>query len=331
VTSEAELEQQAQRSDPEAQLALGRLLLTGPRASVDGARGVRLVEQAGRAGHPEANAALALFDAMGVSGPADWGRAFGRLQLAADQGSANAHAQLRLLAQASGPVPGTDAPGGLTSSELRQRVDIGSLLHPGERHELSRSPRVWTIDRFASPPECQWIIDRARDRLRAASVISPGSGADIHAGVRTNSKAEFQLLDMDVTIEAVRARISAAVGVPLPGFEPTQVLHYAPGEQFHPHVDYFDPANPAYREQLGRGQRIATFLIYLNEGFEGGETEFVDAGLKFRGNIGAAIFWANVDAHGRTDTASRHAGLPPRSGEKWILSQWIRDRAGQAR
>lgn len=329
MTSEAELEQRAHRNDPEAQLKLGRLLLTGPRAAVDGPRGVHWIEQAGHAGHAEATAIVALFDAMGMSAPGDWGCAFDRLQLAADRGSASADAQLRILAQASGPGIGIDE--ALSPSDLRQRVNIGSLLRHGERRELSRSPRVWTIANFASPLECQWIIDRARERLRRAIVISPGSGADIHASARTNSSAEFQLLDMDVVIESVRARVSAAVGVPLPGFEPTQVLHYGPGEEFHSHVDYFDPANPAYRKQLARGQRIATFLIYLNEGFEGGETQFVDAGLAFRGKTGDAIFWANTNSHGLPDTASRHAGLPPTSGEKWILSQWIRDRAAQGR
>jgi len=36
---------------------------------------------------------------------------------------------------------------------------------------------------------------------------------------------------------------------------------------------------------------------------------------------------ANVGTDGEPDLASVHTGRPPSSGEKWILSQWIRDRA----
>jgi hypothetical protein len=40
--------------------------------------------------------------------------------------------------------------------------------------------------------------------------------------------------------------------------------------------------------------------------------------------LGDAIYWANVDDSGRPDRLTRHAGLPPTSGEKWIFSQWLR-------
>ncbi len=54
------------------------------------------------------------------------------------------------------------------------------------------------------------------------------------------------------------------------------------------------------RETLAAfGQRIATFLIYLNEGYEGGETSFPRIGLNYRAEQGDALFFANVDARRR--------------------------------
>ena len=109
-------------------------------------------------------------------------------------------------------------------------------------------------------------------------------------------------------------------------FEPSQLLHYSVGESFKPHCDFLDPANPAYRDELARfGQRIATFLIYLNEEYEGGETSFPEVGLDYRANEGDALFFANVTRDGRPDRKTLHAGLPPIAGEKWVYSQWIRD------
>jgi prolyl 4-hydroxylase len=161
-------------------------------------------------------------------------------------------------------------------------------------------------------------------------VISPATGGHMLNIGRTNRSTDFQIPDMDLVIEIVRSRISAATGLPLPLFEPTQILHYTRGQEFRPHYDFFDNTNAVYRDELRRGQRVVTFLLYLNEGFGGGETDFPDAGLKYKGATGDAVFWPNVDARGDPEPLTRHAGLPPTSGEKWILSQWIRG-PGQTR
>src|SRR5689334_18536072 len=110
--------------------------------------------------------------------------------------------------------------------------------------------------------------------------------------------------------------------------ELTKVLHYQPGQQFDPHYDFIDPEVPGYAGELAaRGQRLATFLLYLNDDYEGGETAFPQLGLKHKGRRGAALLFANVDRNNAPDRRTLHAGLPPASGEKWLLSQWLRDRA----
>ena len=69
---------------------------------------------------------------------------------------------------------------------------------------------------------------------------------------------------------------------------------------------------------------MLTLLVYLNDGYDGGETEFPDLGLRVRGAPGDALLFASVDAAGAPCPAARHAGLPVRSGEKFLLSKWIR-------
>jgi hypothetical protein len=324
VTSEAELEKAARSGNADAQLALGRLLLAGSRAATDGDRGVDLIQQAATGGNGDATALAALFRAMGVSGPPNWPAAFDLLQLAAERGSSGAQRQLQILAD------NWETESGASWSDLRARIDPKRLFHRTDRKILSKSPRVATIERFASPGECAWLIERASTRLGPAGVMDAATGSDTYARARTNSATSFQLIDMDVVLEVIRARISASISAPLPWFEVTQILHYSVGQEFRPHFDCIDPDNPALRQQLVNGQRLFTFLIYLNDGFEGGETQFLDAHLTFKGGLGDAIYWANVDDAGRPDHLTRHAGLPPTSGEKWVLSQWIRDRV-QAR
>jgi hypothetical protein len=76
-----------------------------------------------------------------------------------------------------------------------------------------------------------------------------------------------------------------------------------------------------------RGQRFMTVLIYLNEGYESGETEFPLIGVRYKGRKGGALHFRNLDPAGAPDRQTLHAGLAPTKGEKWLLSQWIRDRA----
>ena len=41
--------------------------------------------------------------------------------------------------------------------------------------------------------------------------------------------------------------------------------------------------------------------------------------------------FANVDLNGAPDRLTLHTGCSPTRGEKWLLSQWIRDRTPAAR
>jgi hypothetical protein len=125
----------------------------------------------------------------------------------------------------------------------------------------------------------------------------------------------------------LRARIAAAVGTTPPFLEEANILHYSVGQEFRRHFDFLDPAEgDMAREIAAKGQRAGTFLVYLNDDFDGAETEFPAIPWRFKGGRGDAIYFRNVDVSGAPDRSTLHAGLAPTRGEKWLLSQWIRDR-----
>ena len=59
---------------------------------------------------------------------------------------------------------------------------------------------------------------------------------------------------------------------------------------------------------------------------KGGETEFPLVGFRHKGRKGDALFFWNVQTDGSLDRQTLHAGLPPTTGEKWLLSQWVRNK-----
>jgi prolyl 4-hydroxylase len=67
-------------------------------------------------------------------------------------------------------------------------------------------------------------------------------------------------------------------------------------------------------------------LVYLNEGYRGGETAFPANGLQFRGRGGDGLLFANLDGEGEVEQAARHTGLEVTAGAKWLCTRWIRQR-----
>ena len=105
------------------------------------------------------------------------------------------------------------------------------------------------------------------------------------------------------------------------------VLHYAEGEEITEHFDFVDPHVPDYEQEIAqRGQRIATFLIYLNDDYGGGETDFPRVGVSHKGRMTQGIVFINALPDGGADVRTLHAGRPPQRGEKWIVSQFVRNR-----
>lgn len=303
------------------------LLLADRPSLADVQQAAALLERASAAGHGEASERMALLDALGSARPPDWDRALDFLTLAAKQGSRRAGEQLLLLAdnQVDPSVP--PEPSADFWDSTRDRIPLEDRIRPADKTSLSDSPRIRVIEGFATAAECRWLIAIGRPQLAPAPVFDKETGEQTHDATRDNSFFLLRLGEMNVYTEVIRSRIAAATGLPVPLFEPSQLLHYAVGQRFKQHYDFLDPANPAYQESLATfGQRIATFLIYLNGDYEGGETSFPAIGLDYRAREGDALFFANVTRDGRPDPQTLHAGRPPTSGEKWVFSQWIRDR-----
>ncbi|WP_158915343.1 2OG-Fe(II) oxygenase [Caulobacter sp. S45] len=299
-------------------------LLTGRGAPHDPAQGVPLLARAAQAGGADANAMMATLAGAGAGMRQDWNVALGYLQRAAQLGSERAQGQLRVLA---GLIGKSDlGPEGW--EQARRQVNLAAWITSPPKRVLAEQPRLRVVEGFAPALACDWLISRARILIRPATVYDPETGGPRQESARSNSAAEFDIVQADLVLMLLRERIAAATRLSTLAMEPVQVLHYAVGQQFAPHFDFMDLAVEGYaRDAAVRGQRIATFLLYLNDDYEGGETTFPRIGLQHRGRKGDAFFFANVDAENRPDRLTLHAGAPPTAGEKWVLSQWIRDRA----
>jgi len=301
---------------------LGGQLMSGRGVKPDFASGLTLIHRAAELGGAYAWAVLAATSCSGLGGPSDWNAGLDQLQRAAELGYGSAQAQLKILAGLAGPSP----PGAGWAS-LRRAIDLEAWIRPPAAETLLADPELRVVPGLAPRPACDWLISSVRDRLQRALVHNPDTHLQNQSDIRTNSNAMFRLTDANLIVMILQQRLAVAAGVQVGAMEGPQVLHYASGQQYRRHFDFMEPTLPGNAALIERyGQRVATLLVYLNQGFEGGETDFPALGLRFKGRAGDALLFRNVDRAGAPDRRMLHAGLPPTAGEKWLLSQWVRDR-----
>jgi hypothetical protein len=313
-----------QAGDLDAAVALGRRLLIGDRAPHLPQDGIRFIFDAMMAGHAEAAARLAPLAALGAYVEQNWNDALGMLVLAAERGDESARGQLRLLSSAPAALAGD-------WRALAAQIDLEFWVTAPPGRNLSEAPLVRCFAGLVPAAVCDWLERRTEGLLRRALIYDPHQGG-VADHMRDNSIAAFDLANVDVVQTLVQHRMSAACGLPVRNAEGPTVLHYAAGEQITNHFDFINVGTDNYDDYIDRhGERVVTFLVYLNDDYDGGETDFPRVGVRHKGTRGEGMFFTNALPNGKPDPRSVHAGLPTTRGTKWLLSQFFRNRIALGR
>jgi prolyl 4-hydroxylase len=189
---------------------------------------------------------------------------------------------------------------------------------------VGQQPPLVVFDGFLSDEECRALIELAAPRMSRSLTVDVQTGGEETHQSRTSQGMFFERGESEL-VSRIEARIAHLLGWPVQNGEGLQVLRYAPGAEYLPHFDYFDPAAPGTPAILQRGgQRVATLVMYLHEPEAGGATVFPDAALSVLPKRGSAVFFSYSQPH--PDSLTLHAGAPVISGEKWIATKWLRER-----
>ena len=304
--------------DLAAMSELGHRLLVGDRAPKSPQHALPLLIEAMRAGEPRALARGAALTAGGVYVQQGWEGALQLLGQAAAAGDASARGQLACLQPAGAPAADW--------ATMAARVPLADWLKPAALVALHA--KVQHAPELVPLPVCAWLIGRAEGRLQPALVYdSVDRKVEVHR-MRTNTMAMYDYATLDVVQLLVQARMALTCGYRIQHFEHPTILHYRVGEQITPHFDFIDANARDYAQQIEEmGQRMITFLLYLNDAYEGGETTFPELGIVHRGRPGDGLFFINAHADLSPDRRMLHTGSPPTSGEKWVVTQFISSKA----
>lgn len=185
---------------------------------------------------------------------------------------------------------------------------------------------VLEIYNLLSREECQEVIAAAiKQGMQESDVLSYGTstGTTVNDTYR-KSKTAWMTDETHPLCMRLALFSEQITGIPRENQEMLQVAHYEPMGKFNEHFDACIYDDKEYCEKMNNyaGQRRSTLLIYLNDDFQGGETEFVSIGLKIKPEAGKAILFFNVDKDENIIEKSKHRGNPVVAGEKWICTKW---------
>jgi prolyl 4-hydroxylase len=192
---------------------------------------------------------------------------------------------------------------------------------PGVQRVPSPKLDLFIRKRFLGAAECAEII-RLIDLSRRPSTIADDNGDPTF---RTSETCDLD--GSNPAVAAVDAKIVALTGLDPAHGEPMQGQRYAVGQEFKAHTDYFEPGGADFPVYCSvSGNRTWTVMIYLNEVGAGGATRFTAIGKTIQPEPGKLLAWNNRLRDGGINPNTMHHGMKVRSGVKYIVTKWFRER-----
>jgi prolyl 4-hydroxylase len=157
---------------------------------------------------------------------------------------------------------------------------------------------------FLTPDECSLLIGM-------------GESGDLRLGQTNGTKIGYRKAKVtwfrpdNQFANNIKQKIAELSNVPLENQEGFHFVKYNPNGEYKIHHD--------------GSKRVKTALIYLNDGYKGGETYFPKVDRKINPETGKLIIWNNYNNDGTIIRESEHAGLPVEFGTKYIAVIWIRN------
>jgi prolyl 4-hydroxylase len=193
------------------------------------------------------------------------------------------------------------------------------------RHKFGTYEIIEFYDVFTKE-ECNSIIEMGEKNGMVDSevMIKVGdslTGLDKQARI---SKQTWLVSEQNPILKKFSTMNTRLTGLPEKNQEAIQVASYVVGGKYEPHFDACVSPEPGFCEKSNRGagQRRATLMVYLNDEFEGGKTQFMNLNFEVKPVTGKAILFFSTDTSEKIFRESLHKAAEVTAGKKWIATIW---------
>lgn len=172
---------------------------------------------------------------------------------------------------------------------------------------------IFTVDNFFTHDECEKYIRIGEDIGFEDALVSSPRGQVRRTDIRNNERVMFENEEIAAWLWERAAEFVPSEYDDRPAVGVNELLRfyrYDPGQQFNWHQDF------PFERDNGE-QSYLTFMVYLNDDFDGGETSFEDSysddsfdEVRITPKQGMALFFEH---------ATHHKGEPVTRGRKYVL------------
>ncbi|CAC5388184.1 P4HA [Mytilus coruscus] len=207
--------------------------------------------------------------------------------------------------------------------------------YKAKAEEMNKDPKIFVFHDVIYEHEMDFLKREAYKKFQRSGLQQYGKGVDNSDDIRLSYTG--WVWSTDLTARRVTHRIHLITGLDttdrslFSSSEAYQVVNYGIGGFFNVHRDnlynpiWGPPAGEDHESVRGSGDRVATWIFYMNDVREGGATIFSELNTRIPVEKGAAAFWYNLLPNGEIDTRLLHGGCPVLLGSKWISNKWIRE------
>ena len=153
----------------------------------------------------------------------------------------------------------------------KTKVDLPPVRRMGTKH--TNDKLAFVLDNVLTEDECKALIEETEEKGYEAALLNVGNGRQVLDTTNRNSKR--CIVDSEDKAGWLWDKIKDFIpdtwnSYPVVGLnERLRFLKYEGGEYFKPHMD------GTYVRPDGSERSYITIQLYLNEGFEGGNTTFL--------------------------------------------------------
>lgn len=181
------------------------------------------------------------------------------------------------------------------------------------REETWLNDFVFVVEDFMDPQECKKYVNLCEDYGFEEATVTTAEGVVRRTDVRNNDRVMFKNEEIaewlwERALEFVPSEFDGRNAIGLN--EMLRFYRYDPGQRFDWHQDF------PYERDNGERSYL-TMLVYLSDGFEGGETSFDDSysdesfdAFQVEPKQGLALFFEHQ---------THHKGEPVLEGRKYVL------------
>lgn len=197
-----------------------------------------------------------------------------------------------------------------------------AISHPFLKRVPVSKAQLYVWPNFLVPEICDALVALTDERLRDSTTTD----AFADPKIRTSRTSDIGTIGNDLVMQ-LDELIAEALGIHWSYSDATQAQRYDVEQEYKAHYDYFVPGTRDHQVHCQfTGQRTWTFMIYLNDVEEGGGTRFRRLEKTIMPEKGKAVIWNNLNSDGSVNPYTIHHGMKVRSGVKYVITKWFRER-----